>query len=95
MKNIKDTRSTKSIVEAAKSSKLFMKLATQSRKSPEVSRKSPEVSRKSSATSPESPKIRESTIKKNFGITVEEYKKLADSNIEKLFELNAKMMLKK
>jgi hypothetical protein len=80
-----------------------MKLATQSRKSPEVSRKSPEVSRKSPEVSRKSPevspsvglKIRESTIKKNFGITVEEYKKLADSNIEKLFELNAKMMLKK
>jgi hypothetical protein len=88
MKNVKDTRSTKSIVEAAKSSKLFMKLASQSPKSPEVSPKSPEVS-------PNGFKLRESTIKKNFGITVEEYKKLADSNVEKLFELNAKMMLKK
>ena len=86
VKSVKDTRSKQSIVESSKSTlQKFMRIASES------SRKSSVISpSKSSVISP-----KEATVRKNFGISLEEYEKLANSNPQKLFELNEKMLLKK
>jgi hypothetical protein len=87
MNSKKSVKGGPSIVQSSKAAAEFMRLATVNAK------KSSAPPRKTSAISKTSAEIKkEDTIRKNFGISVQEYEKLSYTNVDKLFELNAKML---
>lgn len=88
-KSVKGGKDPRSIVESSKAAAEFLRLAAANAK------KSSSPPMKTSVISKSSEEIRkEATVRKNFGISVEEYNKLAYTDVDKLFELNAKMLRK-